>query len=158
MFVVTIARDADEAAVHSALATVGRPWRPPYNIPRLLFVDGGTAQAIEQIEGVLSCQVVDRSPPTESLDLYRAEGCRGVGSVEGSPQRASREGQICTSAQECGSLSHLSEHTRLQSGGASGGLGVAATSSLWISPSPTPPDIARSRWLAVQEASLQRCL
>lgn len=67
MFVVTIARDADEAAVHAALARVGHPWRPPYDIPRLLFIDGGTVEQIEKIEGVLSCQVVNGTPPNGVL-------------------------------------------------------------------------------------------
>lgn len=67
MYVVNIARDADEAAVHVALARVGHPWRPPYDIPRLLFIDGGSAEAIMEIEGVLSCQVVSGPPPNGAL-------------------------------------------------------------------------------------------
>ncbi len=74
MFAVTIARDADEAAVHAALLQVGRPWRPACHLPRLLFVEGGTPEAIEAIEGVLSCQVVDRSPPGKNLAVVEQIG------------------------------------------------------------------------------------
>ena len=77
MYAVTIARDADEAAVHAALVRVGRPWRPPYDIPRLLFVEGGSPEAIEAIEGVVSCQVVDRAPPAESFEVIEPSDAGG---------------------------------------------------------------------------------
>lgn len=55
MHIVTIAADADEGRVFEALNAIGRAWRPPYDIPRLVYVDGGNGDVIANLPGVASC-------------------------------------------------------------------------------------------------------
>lgn len=55
MHIVTIAADADEKRVFDALSEVGRAWRPPYDIPRLVYVDGGDGEVIASLPGVAAC-------------------------------------------------------------------------------------------------------
>lgn len=59
LHIVMISREADESEVVAALGQIGQAWRPAYDIPHLIYVEGGRSDLIQAVPGVLSCETAE---------------------------------------------------------------------------------------------------
>lgn len=60
MYIIRISFDADPEDVFAALQHVGEPWRPAFDIPRLVFMDGGSEELISAVPGIAWCCYDDK--------------------------------------------------------------------------------------------------